>query len=100
MIGLTPRQRECFECIEEFMQRTGGVAPSYEQLRSGLGWKANSSVGRILKGLEERGYIRRIPNRARAIEVIRPVAQPTINGEPLMWIPVHAPKHRGETSFY
>lgn len=46
--------------------------PSFEEMRVAVGVTSNSVVHRLLRQLEERGYIRRLPNRARAIEVLHP----------------------------
>ncbi len=48
-----------------------GIAPSCEEIAAALGLASKSGVSRLLRGIEERGYIRRLPHRARAIEVIR-----------------------------
>ncbi len=51
--------------------RQGGPAPSFEEMRAALGLKSKSGVHRLVAALEERGFIRRLPNRARALEVLR-----------------------------
>jgi repressor LexA len=51
--------------------RQGGPAPSFEEMRAALGLKSKSGVHRLVEALEERGFIRRLPNRARALEVLR-----------------------------
>lgn len=67
---LTARQKDLLSLIEESI-RADGTAPSFEEMKSSLGLTSKSGVHRLLSSLEERGFIRRIPNRARAIEVIR-----------------------------
>lgn len=71
MIGLTKKQRELFDFIESYMARNNGVAPSFEEMASAVGLSAKSGVHRLLTGLEERGFVRRIPHRARALEINR-----------------------------
>lgn len=66
---LTTRQRDCLRAIETFQEENGGVSPSFEELRDALGLASKSGVYRLLGGLEERGFIRRL-SRARAIEII------------------------------
>ncbi len=48
-----------------------GVPPSFEEMKTALGLRSKSGVHRLITGLEERGFIRRIPHRARALEVLR-----------------------------
>lgn len=71
MIGLTARQSECLTFLKEWIA-TNGVPPSTDEISLGLGLKSKSGVTRLLDGLVERGAIRRIRNRARAIEIIDP----------------------------
>lgn len=71
---LTHRQHEALTFIRRYQRRTGGVSPSVREIAAGLGH--SNQIGRILSllsGLEERGFIRRMPGRKRAIEVIRPI---------------------------
>jgi repressor LexA len=49
------------------------VPPSFDEMRDALGLASKSGVHRLVSGLEERGYIRRLANRARAIEILKPV---------------------------
>lgn len=69
MIGLTRKQAELLSYIETYMA-TEPVAPSYEEMMRAVRLYSKSGVARLLKALEERSYIRRIPNRARAIELL------------------------------
>ena len=71
---LTKRQRECLLFIQDHQANHGGVSPSVRESAAGLG-HANQ-IGRtlsLLTGLEERGFIRRMPRRHRGIEVLRPI---------------------------
>lgn len=67
---MTPRQQELFLFITTFVKEKG-IAPSFEEMRKKLSLRSKSGVHRLMVSLEERGYIRRIPNRARAIEILR-----------------------------
>lgn len=69
-VSITPRQRDLLVFIGSF-QASQGYCPSYAEMASGLGGVANSSIHRLLSGLEERGAIRRLHNRARGIEVLK-----------------------------
>jgi repressor LexA len=69
MIGLTHKQRDCLSFIQSYTDEHG-ASPSFEEMKAGLGLKSKSGVHRLLDALEERGHIRRMPWRARAIEVV------------------------------
>ena len=49
----------------------GGISPSFEEMKEALGLKSKSGIHRLISALEERGFLRRLPNRARALEVIK-----------------------------
>jgi repressor LexA len=67
---LTRKQYELLLFIQE-RQGEGGVSPSFDEMKEALGLKSKSGIHRLISALEERGFIRRLPHRARAIEVIR-----------------------------
>lgn len=67
---LTAKQRELLLLIDNRL-RAGGVSPSFDEMRDALGLKSKSGVHRLISALEERGFIRRLPNRARALEVVK-----------------------------
>ncbi|MGE4313618.1 MAG: transcriptional repressor LexA [Pseudobdellovibrionaceae bacterium] len=67
---LTKKQRDLLLFIQERMG-SDGVAPSFDEMKDALDLKSKSGVHRLITGLVERGYLRRLPNRARALEVIR-----------------------------
>lgn len=62
--------RECMAFIEGFVDQYG-VAPSFSEIQTGMGLQSRSGVHKRLTLLEERGFIRRVPNRARGIEIVR-----------------------------
>jgi repressor LexA len=70
MIGLTHQMRDLLDFITTSTAENRGVSPSYAEMMAATGLKSKSNIHRLLKALEERQYIRRIPNRARAIEVL------------------------------
>lgn len=67
---LTPKQQSLLRYIESHLL-ANGTAPSFEQMRTALNLKSKSGIHRLVTALEERGFIRRLPNRARALEVVR-----------------------------
>ena len=67
---LTAKQRELLLFIHQRLGATG-VSPSFDEMREALDLKSKSGVHRLISALEERGFIRRLPNRARALEVVK-----------------------------
>jgi repressor LexA len=75
---LTRKQHELLMFIHDRLSETG-VSPSFEEMKEALDLKSKSGVHRLITALEERGFIVRLPNRARALEVVR---MPERGGEP------------------
>ena len=74
---LTRKQFELLKFIHERLKESG-VPPSFDEMKDALDLRSKSGIHRLITALEERGFIRRLPNRARAIEVIKlpePVGQ-------------------------
>jgi repressor LexA len=67
---LTAKQRELLQFIHDRLGKSG-VSPSFDEMREALDLKSKSGVHRLISALEERQFIRRLPNRARALEVLR-----------------------------
>ena len=67
---LTRKQHELIRFIQARLEDSG-VSPSFEEMKEALDLKSKSGVHRLISALEERGFIRRLPNRARALEVLR-----------------------------
>jgi repressor LexA len=67
---LTRKQHELIRFIQTRLEDTG-VSPSFEEMKDALDLKSKSGVHRLISALEERGFIRRLPNRARALEILR-----------------------------
>ena len=67
---LTRKQHELVCFINDRLAETG-VSPSFEEMKDALDLKSKSGVHRLISALEERNFIRRLPNRARALEVVK-----------------------------
>ncbi|CAH0352331.1 MAG: transcriptional repressor LexA [Pseudomonadota bacterium] len=67
---LTPKQQELLTFIHNRLEE-GGVSPSFEEMKEALDLRSKSGIHRLINALEERGFIRRLPNRARALEVLK-----------------------------
>src|SRR5205807_8958888 len=67
---LTKKQHELLMYINQRLAATG-VAPSFDEMKEALGLRSKSGIHRLITGLEERGFIRRLPHRARALEISR-----------------------------
>ena len=103
---LTAKQRELLLFIDNRLKESG-ISPSFDEMREALELKSKSGVHRLISALEERGFIRRLPNRARALEVVKlPETRPAANVTPIrpvaaapandtMEIPLARPNRRG-----
>lgn len=67
---LTKKQHDLLLFIHEHMGESD-IPPSFEEMKNALGLKSKSGIHRLISGLEERGYIQRLPHRARALEIIK-----------------------------
>ncbi|HEY8260380.1 MAG TPA: transcriptional repressor LexA [Methylosinus sp.] len=67
---LTKKQSDLLRFIHERLKETG-VPPSFDEMKDALDLRSKSGIHRLILALEERGFIRRLPNRARALEVLR-----------------------------
>ena len=67
---LTRKQHELLMFIHERMNEAG-IPPSFDEMKDALDLRSKSGIHRLITALEERGFIRRLPNRARALEVIK-----------------------------
>ncbi len=67
---LTRKQQELLVFIDQRL-RTDGVSPSFEEMKDALQLRSKSGVHRLINALEERHFIRRLPNRARALEILQ-----------------------------
>ena len=91
---LTAKQRELLMFIDGRLNQSG-VSPSFDEMREALELKSKSGVHRLISALEERGFIRRLPNRARALEVVKlpevRAAAPSASVTPIRPAPVAPP---------
>ena len=77
---LTQRQLQLLKFIQNY-SRDHGVSPSFDEMRAALKLQSKSGIHRLISGLEERGYIRRLAYRARALEVVKPLAEGPVGNE-------------------
>ena len=70
---LTRKQHELLMFIHERIKETG-VSPSFDEMKEALDLASKSGIHRLITALEERGFLRRLPHRARALEVVAPTA--------------------------
>jgi repressor LexA len=97
---LTRKQHELLLYIDARLSETG-ISPSFEEMKEALDLKSKSGVHRLISALVERGFIRRLPNRARALEVLKipeakgagaekaPVVPPRAANDDVLDIPLH-----------
>ncbi|PCI64529.1 MAG: repressor LexA [Kordiimonadales bacterium] len=79
---LTAKQQQLLQFIHERLSQNG-VSPSFDEMKDALGLKSKSGVHRLINALEERGFIRRMANRARALEIIKqPDIHATVSAAP------------------
>ena len=67
---LTKKQHELLCFINDCLEATG-ISPSFEEMKDALDLKSKSGIHRLISALEERGFLRRLPNRARALEILK-----------------------------
>ncbi|GAA0665824.1 repressor LexA [Sphingomonas insulae] len=89
---LTRKQHELVCFINDRLEETG-ISPSFEEMKDALDLKSKSGVHRLISALEERHFIRRLPNRARALEVLRMPERP--ERKPATPAPAPAPAKSG-----
>ncbi|MDX1704769.1 MAG: transcriptional repressor LexA, partial [Altererythrobacter ishigakiensis] len=93
---LTAKQHELIRFIQQRLEETG-ISPSFEEMKEALDLKSKSGVHRLISALEERGFIRRLANRARALEVIKmpedatPVGRSAAASDPVARVTSPAP---------
>ena len=105
---LTRKQHELLLYIDARLSETG-ISPSFEEMKEALDLKSKSGVHRLISALVERGFIRRLPNRARALEVLKipeakggaaekaPVVPPRAANDDVLDIPLHGRIAAGTT---
>ena len=83
---LTRKQYDLLQFIHKRLQKDG-VPPSFDEMKEALRLKSKSGIHRLITGLEERGFLRRLPHRARALQVVKlpdSAALPAPNVTPLL----------------
>lgn len=68
--SITERQSRLLLFIKSYMATSGGIAPSFSEMCQGIGLSSKSAVHGLLRGLQERGHISQIKNRARSVTLI------------------------------
>lgn len=94
---LTRKQHQLLLFVYDHLNKNG-VSPSFDEMKEALGLKSKSGIHRLITGLEERGFIRRLAHRARAIEVLR--LPDDVTPSPAMAQPMAAAPQRGYTQHY
>ncbi|MBC2777607.1 transcriptional repressor LexA [Parasphingopyxis marina] len=87
---LTKKQHELLMFIHDRLGDTG-ISPSFEEMKDALDLKSKSGVHRLISALEERGFIRRLPNRARALEILKTPETATAKLAPITSAPKTIP---------
>lgn len=75
---MTHVQQSLLSFIKRYQAANAGVSPSYDEMKDALGLASKSGINRIIRGLEERGMIRRMPNHARMINVVDQSPRPRV----------------------
>jgi repressor LexA len=70
MMGITPRQRDLLLFIRRYVAENGGTYPNFREMADALGLKSKSNINYMLACLVERGHIRILPGKSRAIELV------------------------------
>ena len=78
---VTKRQLDLLLFVHKYIM-DNTIAPSFEEMREGMGLKSKSGIHKHLTALEERGFILRLPGRCRAIEIIRLPGMQVSQGQP------------------
>lgn len=94
---LTQKQKDLLMLIHARLQETG-VPPSFDEMKEALELKSKSGIHRLITALEERGFIRRLPHRARALEIIK-LPEASAGPQPLQSVQQPAPAATGQAGF-
>lgn len=88
MIGRAARQMALLSYIHGYLLAKDGVSPNYRECAAAIGLRSISRIGFMLDALEQRGHIRRLRFKDRAIEVLLPPVIPMIGSTPLYAVPL------------
>lgn len=67
---MTPKQKQLLDFIKDYLATSGGVSPSYEEMRTGTGLKSRGGIHRLVHALVAHGYITLIPGMNRSIKLV------------------------------
>ncbi len=81
---LTKKQHELLVYIDQQLNDKG-ISPSFDEMRDALGLASKSGIHRLITGLEERGFIRRLPHRARALEILQRPKRTKVDESKMVW---------------
>lgn len=93
MMGLTPLQLSAFRFIADFIEHQK-VAPTIEEIRKGIGSRSRGHVHKIVEALIERGYVRHLPNKARALEIVAKAQPITLSPDIDQQVSRYATEHK------
>jgi repressor LexA len=91
---LTEKQKQLLFFIHERVQDTG-IPPSFDEMKEALSLRSKSGIHRLISALEERGFIRRLPHRARALEILRMPGETSFERAPAEGAAVQRASARG-----
>ena len=74
---LTKKQKELFDYLSEYIT-SNNISPSFEEMKEALNLKSKSGIHRLITSLEQRGFIKRLKHRARAMEIIKSFSNPAM----------------------
>ncbi|QUT07950.1 hypothetical protein KFK14_11480 [Sphingobium phenoxybenzoativorans] len=89
MLGLTAQQAKYLRFIRGYQLAHGGTSPSISEICKGVDTRSRGTAAYNVKQLEVFGFIRRLPNRNRAIEIVKIPSVPSFAGVPLYSVPYH-----------
>ncbi len=77
---LTKKQKELFDFVSSYIEKSS-ISPSFEEMKNALGLKSKSGIHALITSLEQRGYIKRMKHRARAMEILKKTEALTFNSD-------------------
>ena len=86
-VMLTKKQKELFDYLKEYMSNNQ-ISPSFEEMKEAVNLKSKSGIHRLISSLEERGFIKRLKHKARAMEIVNKNSTPLENSTNSIEIPL------------
>lgn len=74
MIGVTPKQKEVLNFVRAYIVGHDGVSPSFREIADAVRVHSKSGISRLVRGLEERGHLRTVPNRRRSLQLVEQIS--------------------------